>query len=69
MQQLGWSCLRYGIRWSNTPYYKRFSIVTTSSGHTVTDHQTHEQERVTTFAAAKAWAGIRVGETVVRHGA
>jgi len=35
----------------------------------VSDHASGELVRVTTKAAAKAWAGIRVGEHDVRHGA
>lgn len=67
MLQLGWSDEKRGIRWSHTPYHHRFSIVRTSSGYTVSDHREGDLARVTTFAAAKAWAGIRVGEKAVRH--
>jgi hypothetical protein len=65
--QLGWTSERRGIRYSSTPYWKRFSIVRTASGYTVSDHERRELARVATFAAAKAWAGIRVGERCVRH--
>jgi hypothetical protein len=68
LRQLGWTSIRRGIRWSNTPHHKRFSIVHTATGYTVADHKTGDLARVHTFAAAKAWAGIRVGEQDVRHG-
>jgi hypothetical protein len=70
IRQLGWTePARHGVRWSKSPYWKRFSIVQTSSGWTVCDHTSGELVRLTTKAAAKAWAGIRVGEQDVRHGA
>lgn len=68
IRQLGWTSIRRGIRWSRTPFPRRFSIIQTASGYTVSDHERGELARVTTFAAAKAWAGIRVHEQDVRHG-
>ena len=75
IRQLGWSSIRRGMRWSAAPYHRRFSILLTTTlpeqrvrGYLVTDHQTGETTRLSTFAGAKAWAGIRVGERDVRHG-
>ena len=68
--QLGWTepNRRCPIRFSTGEFYKRFSIVETSIGFTVCDHEHGDLARVTTLAAARAWAGIRVGEKSVRHG-
>jgi hypothetical protein len=71
MKQLGWSSpdWRTRISWSTSSgYQKRFSILPTTDGYIVTDHQEKECRRVLTLAAARAWAGIRVGEEEVRHG-
>ena len=32
INQLGWSTFRHGVSYSNTPFYKRFSILKTTSG-------------------------------------
>jgi hypothetical protein len=45
----------------------RFYIARTASGFTVGDAQEGTLERTTTLPCAMAWAGIQVGETVVRH--
>jgi hypothetical protein len=71
MRQLNWSTpvKPAQIAWSVTaPHYHRFSIMETSTGYTVCDHVVGDLARVTTLAAARAWAGIRVGEQDVRHG-
>lgn len=70
VRQLGWTepnrwC---AVRFSTGRFYRRFSIVQTSTGFTVSDHERGDLARVTTLAAARAWAGIRVGEQDVRHG-
>lgn len=68
IRQIGWTSQRFGIIWSKNPgYYKRFSVVERTEGYTVTDHQTGDTARVTTRAAAFAWAGIRIGERCIRH--
>lgn len=69
IRQVEWTArMRGGVVYSKGPLWKRFSIVRTTSGYTVADHEQNECARVTTLAAARAWAGIRVGEQVVRHG-
>ncbi len=69
MKQMKWSAWRLDRCYSASfPHYRRFQIVRTTAGYTVSDQTTGELARVTTFAAAKAWAGIRVGEQNVRHG-
>lgn len=69
IRQLGWTSKshRSAVRYSTGKYWKRFSIVETSTGFTVADAETGDIARVTTLAAARAWAGIRVGEQDVRH--
>jgi hypothetical protein len=64
--QIEWSMAKRGISFSMGAFFRRFSIVSTTHGFTVSDHHLGEQARVTTLQAARAWAGIRVGETVVR---
>lgn len=70
VSQIDWSSWRFDVSWSIRPsrIHRRFSIMRTTSGFTVNDHQEKETVRFQTFAAAKAWAGIRVNETCVRHG-
>ena len=65
--QIEWSNPRRGISFSMGRFFRRFSIVSTTHGFTVSDHTTGDLERTTTIQAARAWAGIRVGETCVRH--
>lgn len=70
VRQVDWSSpnRRTGIMWSTSGgCYRRFSITPTSSGYTVCDHQTGDLQRTTTLALARAWAGQRVGEKVVRR--
>lgn len=69
VSQLGWTAptRRCQVRYSTGPFWKRFSIAATSSGFTVADHEVGDLARVTTLAAARAWAGIRVNEQCVRH--
>lgn len=70
MRQLGWTeGWRFGMSWSKGPYWKRFCITKTTTGYTVVDSKAGDLVRVRTLAAARAWAGIRVGERDVRHGA
>lgn len=67
IRQIGWGRWRFGVQYSSGPFFRRFSIIETMDGFTVNDHETQETARVVTYASAKAWAGIRVGEIVVRH--
>lgn len=69
IRQLGWTTVtrRCAIRYSTCAYWRRFSIVETSTGFTVADKETRELARVSTLAAARAWAGIKVGEQDIRH--
>ncbi len=69
MQHLQWSIrlLSGDVQWSLNPY-KRFSIGRTTDGYTVADHKRHAIARFKTLAAARVWAGIRVGEEVDRRG-
>lgn len=69
VRQVEWTSFnRHGMAWSRGPLYRRFVIMRTTSGFTVADTRTGDLERTTTLALARAWAGIRVGEQVVRHG-
>jgi len=69
MDQLGWSGWRRDMCFSTGQHtYRRFFIVRTGDGYTIADKTVGDLARVKTFASAKAWAGIRVGEKSVRHG-
>ena len=69
VRQLGWTEIqRHGIRWSKGKYWKRFSIVRTATGFTVTDHQLGDLARTTTFALAKAWVYGTVLKRRAPHG-
>jgi hypothetical protein len=65
--QIQWSTPRRGISFSTGAFFRRFSIVATTRGYTVSDHEQHDQARTITIQAARAWAGIRVGETIVHR--
>lgn len=69
MQQVGWTTPRHGICFStNSGIVRRFYIVRTSDGYTVSDTVVGDLARVTSLAAARAWAEIRAGGESVRHG-
>lgn len=69
VKQLGWSAMNmWGISYTTTPgFYRRFTVIKTTQGFTVTDKETNELARTTTLPAARAWAGIRVNEQCVRR--
>ena len=63
VRQIYWTAWRYDVSWSYRPsaLYHRFSVVRTTDGYTVTDHELKGAARVRSLAAAHAWAGVRVG--------
>ena len=67
--QLDWSPFKddvSGVR--NPPRLRgRFAIVRNTEGYSAVDKSNGSIGRVTTLAAARAWCGIRCGETAVRH--
>ena len=70
MRQLDWSSFnRFGISVSTSHgYVRRFAIMRTTGAFVVIDNDTGDTARPSSLAAARAWAGIRVGEECVRHG-
>lgn len=70
IRQIDWTPFIHDISWSKSTgegEFARFAILKTTSGFTVVDTKDNSNERTTTLAAARAWAGIRVGEKVVRR--
>jgi len=66
--QIEWSNFRFDVSWSTSKaVYRRFSIARTTDGYATFDHVTGQRSHSTSLAAARAWAGIQVGERCVRH--
>ena len=65
MRQIEWSAPRNGVIYGMNG---RFVITKSTTHYTVGDRKTGELARTHTLAAARAWAGVRVGGEDVRHG-
>ncbi len=67
--QIEWSTFRYDVSTSVRPsaVRGRFRIFRTTEGYTTIDRVDQVRTETKELATARAWAGVRAGETVVRH--